>query len=310
MLRSLCLAVAGASASGQFPVIAIMSQPTKSTAPTCGGSCEYIAASYIKFFESAGARAVPVSYYSSDAEIDAIMKEVNAFFFPGGGSALPAAAQRVVDAALNVSESGGFFPVYGICLGFEWIVKAVGGDHILGSGFDSENISLPLRFTDAATSSRFFSDASTRALLAKEPLTMNNHQQGLSPTAFKNSSELSSVFHVLSTNADRKGQEFVSSIEGRSAPIYGTQYHPEKNIFEWGTNEDGSPYEVIQHTADAVHVSQSIANFFVSEARKNENVYDLKKEGSFFEHYPKENDKLPTFVEVYYLFPRKEPISV
>jgi hypothetical protein len=37
-----------------------------------------------------------------------------------------------------------------------------------------------------------------------------------------------STFRILSTNADREGRVFVSSIEAFSIPIYGTQYHAEK----------------------------------------------------------------------------------
>jgi anthranilate/para-aminobenzoate synthase component II len=42
-------------------------------------------------------------------------------------------------------------------------------------------------------------------------------------------------YNVLSTNADRKGKVFVSSIEAKQYPIYGVQYHPERVQFEfWG----------------------------------------------------------------------------
>ena len=42
-------------------------------------------------------------------------------------------------------------------------------------------------------------------------------------------------------------------------PIYGTQWHPEKNAFNW------NPHYVINHSAHAVRVAQYFANFFVSE---------------------------------------------
>jgi hypothetical protein len=47
----------------------------------------------------------------------------------------------------------------------------------------------------------------------------------------------------------------------------GTQWHPEKNAFEW------NPKESIPHSADAVGVMQWVANFFVSEARKNDHAF-------------------------------------
>ena len=42
-------------------------------------------------------------------------------------------------------------------------------------------------------------------------------------------------------------------------PIYGTQWHPEKNSFNW------NPHFVINHGAHAVRVAQYFANFFVNE---------------------------------------------
>jgi gamma-glutamyl hydrolase len=41
---------------------------------------------------------------------------------------------------------------------------------------------------------------------------------------------LSSFFHVLSHNKDRKGKVFISTIEGKKHPIYALQWHPEKNL--------------------------------------------------------------------------------
>lgn len=300
-----------ACASGSFPVIGIMSQPTKNHADNCGGSCEYIAASYVKFVELAGARAVPVSYYSTDAEIDDIMTQVNGFLFPGGGSWLPAAAQRVVDNALSVSSSGGHFPVWGACLGFEWIMLALGGQDTLdASGLDAENMTLPLNFTAEAEGSRLYSNAVAREIFAKEPVTLNNHGHGVSPAQFASNARLQSTVRVLSTNMDRKGVEFISSVEGIQAPIYAVQYHPEKNIFEWGTYDSGAPYEVINHSPHAVRVSQSLANFFVGETRRNGNVYDLSQSRPFFESLPTDTAKAPGFVEVYFLFPSKDNVLV
>ena len=55
----------------------------------------------------------------------------------------------------------------------------------------------------------------------KENVTMNNHQSGVSPTTFTTNSALASFYRVLSTNVDRKGKPFVSSIEGIKYPVFG-----------------------------------------------------------------------------------------
>ena len=44
----------------------------------------YIAASYIKFVEASGARAVPILEGSTRAEVEALFPRLNAVVFPGG----------------------------------------------------------------------------------------------------------------------------------------------------------------------------------------------------------------------------------
>lgn len=78
---------------------------------------------------------------------------------------------------------------------------------------------------------------------------------------------MTSFFNVLSTNVDRKGREFISGWESKKFPIYGTQWHPEKNPFEWTLQEN------LPHSPDAILVTQYMSNFFVSETRKNNHSF-------------------------------------
>merc|ERR1711916_108525 len=64
-----------------------------------------------------------------------------------------------------------------------------------------------------------------------------------------------------------QGKPFVSSMEGKTMPVYGVQWHPEKNTYEWGSTQ-ANP-----HSAAAVDVAYHMARFFVNEARKNNHVY-------------------------------------
>ena len=69
-------------------------------------------------------------------------------------------------------------------------------------------------------------------VLGSENVTMNNHHYGIYTEHFHNTESLNTFFNVLSVNKDRKGVEFVSTMEAYKYPIYGTQWHPEKNSFE------------------------------------------------------------------------------
>ncbi|KAL4718800.1 hypothetical protein ACJJTC_018331 [Scirpophaga incertulas] len=66
---------------------------------------------------------------------------------------------------------------------------------------------------------------------------------------------------------DQNGVKFIASFEHRRYPFYGTQFHPEKVMYEWKRSE----YFV--HTANAVKVNRYFPDFFVSKCRKNCHSY-------------------------------------
>ena len=107
--------------------------------------------------------------------------------------------------------------------------------------------------------------------------------RSLSSQAYESNAALKKFYKVLSTNWDGR-LEFVSTIEGKEAPargsarserastsvfqlaaardypIYGTQWHPEKNAFEFTKG-------YVRHTPAAVRIGFYAAEFFVNEGR-------------------------------------------
>eukprot|EP00118_Oscarella_pearsei_P025896 m.308990 g.308990 ORF g.308990 m.308990 type:complete len:312 (+) comp45233_c0_seq1:73-1008(+) len=258
-----------AATVNERPIIGILTEGTTSQHGTL-----YLAASYVKYIESSGARVVPILVNWTSEELDSVLSSVNGVLFPGGGSNLANssyfdAAKQVYQHAIKASKSGQLWPVWGTCLGFETLnVIAAGTTKVLGS-FDSENYSIPLQFVKGYETSRLFKNCPPEVIqiLSEEPVTMNNHQEGVDPEVFSVTSALTSFFQVLSVNKDRKGKSFVSTFEAYHYPIYGTQWHPEKNPFEWTTSEG------INHSPEAVLVSQYMSDFFVSQARMNDNHF-------------------------------------
>ena len=97
--------------------------------------------------------------------------------------------------------------------------------------FDSfNNLMLPLDITREGLKSRLLSNAPKQYVeyLQNTKCTLNNHRMGLSPKDFKRSKMLHRFYKIISTNKDRKGKEFVSTIEARDFPFYGVQWHPER----------------------------------------------------------------------------------
>merc|ERR1711924_25010 len=156
-------------------------------------------------------------------------------------------------------------------MGFQWLLISQTRDaNVLdpkNGVMDSYNYSIPLDFTESAKTSRLFGSAPSYIwnILAEMNVTMNNHHYGIFTEHFESTESLSDFFNMISTNNDRQGVNFVSTIEAFNYPIYGTQWHPEKNIFEW-EKVDGAPYEAINHSPSAIKIAQYVSNYFVEKA--------------------------------------------
>jgi gamma-glutamyl hydrolase len=44
---------------------------------------------------------------------------------------------------------------------------------------------------------------------------------------------LKNFFNILSNSYNVNKEVFISSVEAKDYPIWGSQFHPEKNPFEW-----------------------------------------------------------------------------
>mmetsp|Transcript_28397 Transcript_28397/g.91546 ORF Transcript_28397/g.91546 Transcript_28397/m.91546 type:complete len:328 (-) Transcript_28397:250-1233(-) len=292
MMMMMMLARPSLAQGGQpSPIIGIMAQPSGSTQ-------QYVAASYVKFVEMAGGRAMPLSYFS--ANDTTWLDQINGVLFPGGASDPPPIAQFVVEyAKRKYDEDGDYFPVWGTCLGFEWLAEVCGG---FLTNFQAENISLPLIFTEKARTSYLFKNANVRQKLAAEPLTANFHTQGVPPTEYAPGSPLGELFDVLSTNFDSNGLEFVSTVEGKRYPLFGVQWHPEKNTFETGLSPDGTFYNHIPHSSDASAVTFEFAQNLVNAARRSNHKFNdpTTEINALFNNCPASGAKYPEFVQSYF----------
>ena len=262
-----------------YPIIGVFTQPSNSNQGSCNGDCLYLAASYVKYIEAAGARVVPINYYASTSELDNLFSSLNGFLFVGGGAPFPASAQYVFDKTVKANDNGDYSPLWGTCMGFQWLLLSATDAKIQldpsdGTQMDAENYSIPLDFTANFKDSKLFGNAPTNIIdiLGNQNVTMNNHHYGIYPDHFDQTPELRDFFNVLSLNNDRAGTAFVSTIEAKKYPIFGSQWHPEKNTFEWQM-VDGVPYEAIDHSFDAVIIAQYTANFFVEQARNSNHKF-------------------------------------
>mmetsp|Transcript_14947 Transcript_14947/g.28269 ORF Transcript_14947/g.28269 Transcript_14947/m.28269 type:complete len:360 (-) Transcript_14947:213-1292(-) len=283
------------------PVIGIFMQPRGSGS----AKYDYIAASYVKFVESSGGRAVPVHYDAPSSQLKDLFGSINGILFPGGGASLTnttkyaTGARYMFDLAIQANDEGDHFPIWGTCLGFELIgMLAAKNDDVLCLGcYDAESLPLPLDFTAAAPRSQLFGSLSEKLYNATATLniTENSHHSGLAPEEFKEGTNLGDFYNVLATNFDRQGKQFVSAMEGKKYPIYGTQWHPEKNNFEWTTLVD------IPHLPEAIELSQAMGNVFLNSARKSQHSFSSQKklQESLIYNYDPVRDPTGYFQQIY-----------
>jgi gamma-glutamyl hydrolase len=295
------------------PVIGILAQPVSDEEKN-DDRHSYIAASYIKYIEGAGARVVPIPYDLPQEQLFSLFTQLNGLLFPGGGTDLNGTEYfHVQEYLLTLAlKSGKYFPVWGTCLGMQAISMIVAQDlSVLTHGWDSWNISMPLDFYPNAQQVRSYSRLFGRQNMPSdemfwsfqdEALTLNNHHDGVTTDNWFNNKNLATSFRVLSTNKDRKGSRFISTAEMINYPVYIVQWHPEKPVYEWREDED------INHSYASVLANQHMANFFVNECRNNTNTFksnsDLLNKWLIYNYEPVYSYSYePDFVQMYY-FPK------
>ncbi|KXJ14950.1 gamma-glutamyl hydrolase A [Exaiptasia diaphana] len=260
------------------PIIGVLAQESPDEVAQFGKT--FIPASYIKYLESAGARVVPIRNDLTDQQIQDLFSSINGVLFPGGDvdlwtSGYAKTARVIFDLAVKANDAGDVFPLWGTCLGFQMLhVLAANGKDILTS-CKGENVSLPLNFTEGYEDSRMFGKApqDIKTYLAKLPVTLNMHQNCVSVQTYKQQTSLNTFIKVLSTNMDIDNKvNFLSTVEAVKYPFYGTQWHPEKNQFEWTKEEN------INHSSEGVLVTQYVADFFVDQARLSKHHFKSRKE--------------------------------
>jgi len=257
------------------PVIGVLSQPTsKKDQELHGGATDrcYIAASYTKWVEGSGAMVLPIPYNVSNEVLDHYFDNVNGILFTGGGCQTNLTKfyytfQYLFDKAVAANLKGDYFPLWGICQGFQMmgVMSSTSKQVDILKRFDTLNYAINLDFTPNADKSKIYAFTGKKVMndLAERPIAFNNHNWGFDPADIAADKALADFWEITSTSVDREGKVFVSTLEGKTMPFYALQWHPEKPIYEW---EDRL---LIEHDPDTIFMGQMVGNFFVSEARKN-----------------------------------------
>eukprot|EP00826_Nyctotherus_ovalis_P059629 TRINITY_DN8309_c0_g3_i4.p1 TRINITY_DN8309_c0_g3~~TRINITY_DN8309_c0_g3_i4.p1 ORF type:complete len:312 (+),score=90.04 TRINITY_DN8309_c0_g3_i4:194-1129(+) len=256
-----------------FPVIGILTQPLAKEEK------EFISAQYPIYLGGSGAKIVPVSYKLPREQLLILMEKLNGLFITGGTADFAIyddkkdewivtpfgkAAQEIVSIAKQINDDGRYFPIWGTCMGFQLLAFAVSGDlEVPRKGCNCKDYNAKLIFTREGKKSSMFS-AFTREEVeefTKRGMTYNYHEFFVDITDFARHRTLRDFFRIISYSMDKDGKRmFISAMEGKKYPFYGTQFHPELNQYSMGKRLPGP---------ENVKLAQRFGNFFVNETRKS-----------------------------------------
>ncbi|CAG9313950.1 unnamed protein product [Blepharisma stoltei] len=274
------------------PVIGILSLPIHPYEPWNTTANTYIAASYVKFVEMGGARVVPLRVDQSFEELNFLFSRLNGILFTGGGAnvwtndSIPTWTPDYTEKACylyrlvkEANDNGNYYPLWGTCLGFEAIQVCENNEFETLGNFNGEPpYTQSHDFTPKAKWSYLFNGIGRkygeiiRKIMTDRKTSLLSHSHGVSPSMYQGENNLTATFNMLSTMLDKSGNRFVGIIEGKKYPIFATQFHPEKNIYEW------DPQVPQPHDFYSVKVSTYFADFLVSEARRNNNSFESEEE--------------------------------
>ena len=109
------------------------------------------------------------------------------------------------------------------------------------------------------------------------------HLLSVQDSAYSKFPALLDNYRRVAYSQNDDGTSFIAIIEGRDYPIYGTQFHPEKVMYEW-------KFDIV-HDYESVRFAQFCGRFFIQDARRNQHMYKSKnyKKIYIFFRYPAED---------------------
>jgi gamma-glutamyl hydrolase len=261
------------------PIIGILTLPSEFPDVYNPANYSYLAASYVKFVEAGGARVVPVQYDLPQENLTTLFSYLNGWLFTGGSEDLYVnntmtqygqTVQYILNSAINASANGVWTPVWGTCQGFQYIAYLLSQNNSIGISLTTlDNVAMNLtwnttNFQKSRTFQNLPSDLYTK--LTTNELVFFAAQHTIDPNAWSENPTLAADITPIAYVPTSDGI-YVAYIEGTNAPIYASQFHPEKVTFEW------DEYENIPHSFDAIRFEQYLGNWFANETRKNLNQF-------------------------------------
>lgn len=210
---------------------------------------------YIRWIEHTGAKAIILPYSISKIALKRQMDLIQGVVWTGGAIETNQYTEKQRVTYLNTlqqcflrakefNDHGRYFPIWGSCLGFEYLVL-MGKDVPLSRFFDhiqshKRSGKNTIRFTSNASRLKRFFPLKLRNAMACIPCATHHHNLGF---------DITPVPHIRIVSVD---SGFINMIEYTDYPFYGVQFHPERPF---------SPF--------SEEISRQFSLFLVKECQKN-----------------------------------------
>jgi gamma-glutamyl hydrolase len=248
----------------------------------------YMAASYVKWLEAAGALIVPLQFDLPKPILQGFLKQLNGVVLIGGGIDVIATHSHkqfiVFEETLNYilnyvtyqNSIGHFYPIWCTCMSFELVAifKTLNkilprqeriDNHLIREGKVGEDT---LQWTNSPSELKQLFTKNEIQEMNKKPAVFYAHGLSLKYDS-KFTKKFSKIANIVCTGiSENKGIKYIAAYEFKDIPIFGVQFHPEKPPFEYVNDGLRVPKSKI-----AINLSSRFARFFINKCKRNTNIW-------------------------------------